>query len=321
MRSFSFFVLLGLWVSVGYVVAQQTESVTYPFPVQTLTFQLESQPVKMAYMDVKATRPNGKVVVLLHGKNFNGYYWKSVIPWLTGRGYRVIVPDQVGWGKSSRPNIHYSFHRLAANTRHLLNTLNIKKVIVVGHSMGGMLATRFALLYPESVERLVLENPIGLEDYKTFVPYQPLETLYKKEREATYESYKQYQQSYYPVWKPEYEDLVRAQAADLQDPKFKNSAWANAVTYQMIYEQPVVYELEGLTVPTLLIIGQEDRTVVGKALLPKADQAKYGQYPELGQAAARRIKNAKLVELDDVGHIPHIQTPDRFFKALADFLK
>lgn len=321
MRSFSFFVLLVLLVSGSYVVAQQTEPVTYPFPVQTLTFQLESQPVKMAYMDVKATRPNGKVVVLLHGKNFNGYYWKSVIPWLTGRGYRVIVPDQVGWGKSSRPNIHYSFHRLAANTKHLLNTLNIKKVIVIGHSMGGMLATRFALLYPESVERLVLENPIGLEDYKTFVPYQPLETLYKKEREATYESYKQYQQSYYPVWKPEYEDLVRAQAADLQDPNFKNSAWANAVTYQMIYEQPVVYEFEELTVPTLLIIGQEDRTVVGKALLPKADQAKYGQYPELGQSAARRIKNAKLVELDDVGHIPHIQTPDRFFKALADFLK
>lgn len=320
MRSISYMVCLGLFV-IQYAWAQQTDPVTYPFPVQTITFQLESQPVKMAYMDAKPARPTGKVVVLLHGKNFNGYYWKGVIPWLTGRGYRVIVPDQVGWGKSSRPNIHYSFHRLAANTRHLLNTLNVKKVTVIGHSMGGMLATRFALMYPELVERLVLENPIGLEDYKTFVPYQPLETLYKKEREATYESYKQYQQTYYPSWKPEYEDLVRAQAADLQDPNFKNIAWANAVTYQMIYEQPVVYELEELTMPTLLIIGQEDRTVLGKTLLPKAEQAKYGLYPELGQETVKRLKTGKLVEVEGVGHIPHIQTPDRFFKALADFMK
>lgn len=316
-----FIILFTLNTATFTALAQQTEGITYPYPVQTLSFQLESQPVKMAYMDVKPARSTGKVAVLLHGKNFNGFYWKGVIQYLTGRGYRVIVPDQVGWGKSSHPNIHYSFHRLAANTKHLLNTLKITKATIIGHSMGGMLATRFSLMYPESVERLVLENPIGLEDYKTFIPYQPLETLYKKERSATYESYKQYQQTYYPVWKPEYEDLVKAQAADLQSPDFKNIAWTNAVTYQMIYEQPVYYEFEAVTAPTLLIIGQEDRTVVGKNILPKNEQTKYGQYPTLGQETAKRIRNAKLVELDGVGHIPHIQTPDRFVKALGEFLK
>ncbi len=271
-------------------------------------------------MDVKPAQPNGKTVLLLHGKNFNGYYWKTVVHWLTTNGYRAIVPDQVGWGKSSHPDIHYSFHRLAANTKHLLDTLGIRNVTVLAHSMGGMLGTRFTLMYPEMVEKLVLENPIGLEDYKTFVPYQTPEQQFQKEKSATFESYQQYQKSYYPVWKPEYNDLVRVQASDLKSPDFSTIAWSNALTYLMIYEQPVCYEFNRVKAPTLLIIGQEDRTVVGKNLLSKTEQAQHGFYPELGKQTVRQFQTGKLVELDGVGHIPHIQTPERFLKALGDFL-
>ncbi|GAB3549552.1 alpha/beta fold hydrolase [Spirosoma fluminis] len=312
---------LASWVvSLRPATAQGTDSMPYPYPVSYLALTLEAEPVQMAYMDVKPARPNGHTALLLHGKNFNGYYWTNVIQWLSKRGYRVIVPDQVGWGKSSHPNLHYSFHQLAANTKHLLDTLGIKQVFVLAHSMGGMLATRFTLMYPERVARLVLENPIGLEDYKTFVPYQTIEQQYQKERKATYASYKQYQQSYYPVWKPEYEALVKVQASDLQKSDFNDIAWANAVTYQMIYEQPVCYEFNRITVPTLLIIGQADRTVVGKALLPREQQNQYGQYPALGKRTAQQIKLSKLVELPGVGHIPHIQVPDHYIGALADFL-
>lgn len=223
-------------------------------------------------------------------------------------------------GKSSHPDIHYSFHRLAANTRQLLQHLNLPRVTVLAHSMGGMLGTRFALLYPSVVEKLILENPIGLEDYKTFVPYQTPEQQLKKELAATYDSYKQYQRSYYPAWKPDYEDLVRVQAADLKSPEFKAIAWTNSLTYLMIYEQPVCYEFAYLRVPTLLIIGQEDRTIVGKALLPPAEQKRYGQYPQLARLTAQRIRNSKLLLLPGVGHIPHIQAPDPFFEALQAFL-
>jgi pimeloyl-ACP methyl ester carboxylesterase len=108
-------------------------------------------------------------------------YWKDTITFLTDNGYRVIVPDQIGFGKSSKPNIHYSFHALAANTKKLLETLNIAEVTVVGHSMGGMLASRFALMYPETATGLVLENPIGLEDYRLFVPYVSVDEQYRSE--------------------------------------------------------------------------------------------------------------------------------------------
>ncbi len=183
-----------------------------------------------------------------------------------------------------------------------------------------MLAVRFALLYPGKTKKLILENPIGLEDYKTFIPYRSLTEIYTKELAATYESYKKYQQSYYPQWKPEYEQYVKAQAEVITDTAFEKIAWVNAITYQVIYEQPVIYEFERLKVPVLLIIGQSDRTVVGKDLLTGDEKNKFGQYPALGKKATQLIPGAKLVELEGIGHIPHIQVPELFKKALFDFL-
>ncbi|MEO8110776.1 MAG: alpha/beta hydrolase [Ginsengibacter sp.] len=294
--------------------------VTYPYPLHNITLHIEKQEVKMAYMDVSANTPNGNSVILFHGKNFNGYYWKDVIKALVEKGYRVIVPDQVGWGRSDKPNIHYSFHMLADNNRKLLDSLQIKSVIVIGHSMGGMLATRFTLMYPAMVEKLVLEDPIGLEDYKTFIPYRPLDSLFANEMKATYASYKKYQQGYFPEWKPEYEQYVIAQAEPLYKSHFEKTAWANALTYQMIYEQPVVYEFKDISAPTLLIIGQEDRTVVGKNMLTEEQKKVRGQYPELGNKINGEIQGSKLVELEGVGHIPHVQEFEKFKEALFGFL-
>lgn len=275
----------------------------------------------MAYMDVEPAKSNGETVVLLHGKNFNGFYWKDVIAFLSDNGYRVVVPDQVGWGLSDKPDIHYSFHLLAHNTKRLLDSLGIKQAHVIGHSMGGMLATRFALMYPETVDKLIYENPIGLEDYKTFVPYRTVEEQYAGELKATYESLKNYQKSYYPQWKPEYEPYVAAQYEALRYPDFQQATWASALAYQMIYEQPVVYEFRRISQPTLIIMGQEDRTVVGKNLLSKEEAARHGQYPQLGKMLQQQIKGSRLVELKGIGHIPHIQALPQFRQALLAFLK
>ena len=306
---------------VAFLPLSAGSQVTYPYPLQNFTLSIENKKANMAYMDIIPNKPNGKTILLFHGKNFNGYYWKEVIPALSAEGYRVIAPDQVGWGRSDKPDLHYSFHRLANNNKLLLDSLQVKSVNIVGHSMGGMLAARFTLMYPGMVEKLVLENPIGLEDYKTFVPYQSLETLFENEYSATYESYKKYQQSYYPSWKPGYEQYVQAQAEALKDTNFRKTAWVNAVTYQMIYEQPVVYELAHITAPTLLIIGQLDRTVVGKNLLNDEQKRKHGQYPALGRKIQQRIKNARLIELTHTGHIPHVQSTAEFNRQVLKFLQ
>src|SRR5688572_16254978 len=309
--------LFSLLTSV-YIQAQ----VTYPYPIQKFNITLENKPVQIAYMDAMSDSSSmHKTVLLFHGKNFNGYYWKDVIAFLVKAGFRVIVPDQPGWGRSDKPELHYSFHELSYAMNRLLDSLHIDKVYLVGHSMGGMLAARFAMMYPNKVEKLVLENPIGLEDYNRFVPYQTIDQLYKKEISATYESYKKYQQSYYPQWKPEYEQYVEAQAEALKNTEFPRIARINAITYQMIYEQPVCYEWDRITAPTLLVIGTEDRTVVGKALLSDDDKNKYGQYPALAKKTKEQIPNALLLELPGIGHIPHIQDPGQFKQVLLTFLK
>ncbi len=114
----------------------------YPFEVDFFHFRNQHQELKMAYMDIQPDKGNGKTVLLLHGKNFNGAYWKTTVDALTGDGYRVIVPDQIGFGKSSKPmGYHFSFQQLAKNTKELLDHLSVDKTSVLGHSMGGMLAT------------------------------------------------------------------------------------------------------------------------------------------------------------------------------------
>src|SRR3954454_2555985 len=149
------------------------EGYAYPYPVKFFPLRIEGQDLRMAYMDVPPVEGSAGrgTVVLLHGKNFFGAYWKETIAVLAKAGFRVIVPDQIGFGKSSKPDMHYSFHLLASNTKLLLDSLGVGNAVIVGHSMGGMVATRFALMYPEFTTRLVLENPIGLEDYKEKAPY------------------------------------------------------------------------------------------------------------------------------------------------------
>jgi pimeloyl-ACP methyl ester carboxylesterase len=131
----------------------------YPFPVKFITVSIQQGIYRMAYMDLQANQPNGKTVLLFHGKNFSGAYWKQTAEALQKNGYRVVIPYQLGFGTSSKPaQIQYSFQLLALNTKNLLDSLHVTKTTVSGHSMGGMLATRFALMFPEITEKLILEK-------------------------------------------------------------------------------------------------------------------------------------------------------------------
>lgn len=298
------------------------ENYEYPFPVRYLQLEIEHQDVRMAYMDVKPTGDsNGETVVLMHGKNFFGAYWEDTMRFLSTHGFRVIVPDQIGFGKSSKPAIYYTFHVLAQNTRRLLNNLGIEKAVVVGHSMGGMLAARFALMYPFATTRLVFENPIGLEDYRPKVPFKTTEELYRGVLGYTEERIRAHHKTYYAQWKEEYEPYVQAHYRWTLSAEYPRLAWASALTYQMVYTQPVVYEFPEIAAPTLVVIGQQDRTTLGRGDLAPEVLATMGQYPQLGKRTAAALQDARLVELESVGHIPHLEAAQRFHVALLRFLK
>lgn len=299
-------------------------TVNYPFEVKFHPLKSQGQDLKMAYVDVLSPNPNGKTILLLHGKNFNIAYWEQTIKELSKDGFRVIAPDQIGFGKSTKPaNYQYSFQQLAHNTKSILDSLKINKIIVLGHSMGGMLATRFALSYPEMTDKLILENPIGLEDYKVLTSYQTIDANYQGELKNTVESYRDYQLKYYydNTWKPQYDRWLNLLAGWTLHKDYPIVAWNAALTTDMIFTQPVVYEFGNIKCPTLLIIGTRDRTAIGRERAPKDIQPKMGLYNELGKKTQKAIPNSTLVELDNVGHLPHIESFDRFIKPLIEFLQ
>ena len=293
----------------------------YPYPVMFLTLDIEGQQLWMAYMDVSPPGWDGhRAAVLLHGKNFYGSYWNNTIKALTAAGYRVIVPDQLGFGKSAKPEIDYSFDLLAANTAQLLDKLQVKQAVIVGHSMGGMLAVRFARNYPERTSRLVLEDPIGLEDYRFFVPPQSTNQLYEIEMKMTPEKYRAFVKRYFVQWKPEYESFVESRCRMMLSGEYPRYAKAAALTFQMIYRQPVRHEFPLIKPPTLLVVGLKDRTTVGRGRVPEEILKDKGRYDQLGKAAAKDIPTCRLVEIPDVGHIPHLEAPEQFHQALLSFL-
>ncbi|SJZ80915.1 Pimeloyl-ACP methyl ester carboxylesterase [Enhydrobacter aerosaccus] len=308
----------------GPAYGPELEGFDYPFPVSHFPFSSQGEKLEMAYMDVRPDHPNGRTVVLLHGKNFCAATWDTTIRRLNAAGYRVIAPDQVGFCKSSKPaHYQYSFQQLAENTRALLKSLGIEKVIPMGHSTGGMLAVRYALMHPTEIEQLVLVSPIGLEDWKAKgVPWQGVDALYQQERQVTADKVRAYERSTYyaGTWKPEYDKWVEMYAGLYAGSGRDIVAWNSALIYDMIFTQPVFYEFEKLAMPVLLIIGDKDTTAIGKALAPPDVQAKIGHYDVLGKEIARRIPHATLVEFADLGHASFIQDPDRFFAALLKSL-
>lgn len=297
------------------------EGWAYPYPVQMLQFELDKRLVRMAYMDVQPALPNGKTVVLLHGKNFGGDYWAGTLRNLSAQGYRVIAPDQIGFGKSSKPEIRYTFSMLVDNTVRLLDHLQVGRVAIVANSMGGMLGVHFARRHPDRVTALVLENPLGLEDYVLSIPPQQTANLVKLEMEQTPATYRNFVRAYFPSnFRPEYERFVEQFARVQQSGDYPRFAQVSALTYQMIYDGPIFNALPKLTVPTLLIIGQSDRTVFGRRFAPPEVVKPLGNFPQLGKAAQARIPGAKLVEFEGVGHVPHVEAPERFHAAVLEFL-
>jgi len=308
----------------GQAYGAELQGFDYPWPVEYFVFSSQGATLDMAYMDIKPDKPNRRVAVLLHGKNFCAATWRETIPALRDSGYRVIAPDQIGFCKSSKPQAYqFTFQQLAANTHALLASLGIERAAIIGHSTGGMLAIRYALMYPEAVDQLVLVDPIGLEDWKAKgVPWISVDQWRERERKTTADSIRAYERATYYAgeWRPAYDVWVEMLAGMYRGDGRDQVAMDSARLDDMIFTQPVFYEFELLKPPVLLIIGDKDTTAIGKDLASPAVRATLGDDPALGKAAAARIPHAKLVEFPDLGHAPQIQAPERFNKALIEGL-
>lgn len=289
------------------------DEIAYPYAVSYLPLTLYGQDVRMAYMDVPPDGPpNGRTVVLFHGMNFGGFYFAGPIEVLRKQGFRVVAPDQIGFGRSSKPIIPYNFHDMALNTRRLLESLRIAKASIVGHSMGGMLAARFAASFPDIAERVVIYDPIGLTDIRYERPWRSADEAYKAAMAQTddqrWQGFYANIRRYFPspgAWKPEYERYVRILYAPTLGGDWPRLAMVRSIYQQMLYLDPVVYDWAKIKSKTLVIGGEKDGT----------------DFPKLAKHVADTIPGAELVILPNLGHVPHLEAPELFYPPVLKFLK
>ena len=298
------------------------EGFPYPYPVSMLPLTNEGEQLRMAYMDVAPAQPNGRTVMLLHGRNFPSSYWAPVIGTLSNAGYRVLVPDQVGFGKSSKPAFDLHFDVLARNTIALLDYLQIQKADIVAHSLGGMLAVRIVRAYPERVEHLLLAAPIGLEDYRLYVPPTPTEKIIENEDKLTADAYRKQLVTNYSL------KLPPAAITPFIDSRFniRGSSdyprWLRAFvnSAQLIYREPVVYEIPLITQPTLFVMGGDDHNAPGKPNAPERLRPKMGQNAELAKGLVAKMLNAKAEVIPGVGHLVFLEAEPKFNELMLGFL-
>jgi pimeloyl-ACP methyl ester carboxylesterase len=293
------------------------EECPYPYPSSYLPLTLYGQDVRIAFMDVAPQgQANGHTVVLLHGNNFAGFYFGGVIDALRKVGFRVIVPDQIGYGRSSKPIIPYNLADMARNTRAILQSLNINQVMVVGHSMGGMLAARFATQYPAMTERLVLLNPIGLTDARFSRPVGDPDEAYRRVLASTYQTIRASLMRYVAhkpsAWNAEFESYARIRYAWTLGADWPRLARVQSLLNNVIYLDPVVYDWAHIQAPTLVYGGADD-SLPGSAAAFQAGMTRI--------AATIPNGKARLQLLPGLGHVPFIEDPGRALPPLVVFLK
>jgi pimeloyl-ACP methyl ester carboxylesterase len=327
---FSLIVATALWLVASASPAAPTEAMgialegfPYPYPVHFMPVTLEGEDLRLAYMDVHPEGSStGRTVVLLHGRNFPSSYWEPTIRALSAAGYRVVAPDQIGFGKSSKPGFAYSFDAMARTTVALLDSLGVARFDLVAHSMGGMLAVRLARAYGSRIDHLVLYSPIGLEDYRFSVPPVTDEELAERERALTADSYRKQLMTNYAISLPStaIEPFVRLRDQIKESGEYPRWLKSFVASYQMIYTQPVVHEIPLIDRPTLFIMGGNDHNAPGRPYAPAELRDKMGQNAALAQSLAARMSNAKVVIFEGVGHLGHLEATQSFNETLLNFL-
>ena len=293
------------------------EECPYPFPSSYLPLTLYGQDVRMAFMDIAAQgTPNGKTVMIFHGNNFAGFYFGNIIDALRAEGFRVVVVDQMGYGRSSKPIIPYSLNDMARNSRAILQSLTIDKAMVIGHSMGGMLAARFASLYPEVAERVVIYNPIGLVDTRHGRGPGDVDAQYKNNLGATYQSVRAGLMRYVAhrpdAWNAEFEEYARIRYSWTLGADWPRLAMVQALTSSVIAADPVVYDWPNIKAPTLAFGGAED-------VLPGSVKLFQDRMKVLADTIPNG--NGKLHLIPGLGHVPHLEDAAKTLPPLVAFLK
>ena len=241
---------------------------------------------------------SGPVVILLHGLGGDASNWASTVGPLSQK-YRVIVPDQIGFGRSDKPMINYRVGTLVDFLDGLCKELKIERASLVGNSLGGWTAAAYTLAHPEKVERLVLVDAAGFAITGDLDP-RVLNGLNPSTRDAVKQvmSLVFYNKQLYA--NDAAIDLLFARKMTAGD-GYTIQRFIDSITRG---EDVLDNRLANIKQPTLIIWGRED------GLTPLA----------MGERFKKEISGSELFIIEKCGHVPQLEKAAEFNSSLMKFL-
>jgi pimeloyl-ACP methyl ester carboxylesterase len=239
----------------------------------------------------------GPTVILLHGLGGSSQVWSFNIGPLAEK-FHVVVPDQIGFGKSDKPLVNYRIRTYVDFLDQFCKQLKIERATLVGNSMGGWIAAMFTAQFPDRVDKLVLVDAAGYRPPKDF----DMSTLFGL-NPTTREGMKVL------VGKVFYNKALQSDALIDQSIAVRLAAGdgytINSITESIIRGEDFLDDVvKTIKRPTLLIWGRQD------GLVPLAE----------GEHFNKDIAGSKLIVIDQCGHVPNVEKPGEFNAALLKFL-
>jgi non-heme chloroperoxidase len=265
-----------------------------------------SGPVELYYED----HGSGHPVVLIHGYPLSGRAWDKQVPMLLESGHRVITYDRRGFGKSSQPTEGYDYYTFAEDLRTLMDTLDLREVTLVGHSMGTGEVTRYLGRFgSERVARGVLVAPIPpflvqADDNPDGVPASVFDGFIQAARQDTPAWMKGFLDSFYNLDKLR-GTLVSDQAYQASWNLAATASATAAVACISTWETDFRADLPKIDVPILVIQGDDDQ------VLPLS---------KTGQRLPGMVRDLELVVIDGGPHAIPWTHADQVNSSLAKFL-
>ncbi|MDP9475805.1 MAG: alpha/beta hydrolase [Actinomycetota bacterium] len=236
-----------------------------------------------------------EAILFVHGNIASWRWWEEVMDLLPEEEYHAYAPDSRGCGLTDKPDRGHSIEQFAEDVEAFADALNLKKFTLVGHSLGGATALRYATRYPRRLERLVLLDPPPAQGVKIARYGRPLFRHWQRDKRALGRALKGTAPT--RAYDPFFEKLVD-EAFEAGGQVFEGNARALA-------QMDVSGELGRIEVPTLLIAGGMSGWSSLRGI----------------RKMHRAIPNGRLKIVPDAGHSLNVEDPRKFADLLTGFCR
>ncbi len=279
----------------------------YHFP----TKYLQLKDGEIAYQKEGKGKP---VLLFIHGLSSNSDAWYRNIEELK-KDFNCITLDLPGFGKSYKNADEFTASYFAEILKEFIEKLKLKKITLVGHSMGGQASIRFASKYPEQLDKLILIAPAGIEEFTDFEGNAMKMVMNPKTIMATTDEQidRNYLLNFYKMPK-EADQMILDRKKIVKSSDFEAHAIAIQKSVTGMLDDQVIADLAKIKTPTLIIFGKNDMLIPNKYLHPLLT------IDALSKTAQESIKNSKLVMIDEAGHFLQFEKPAEVNAEIKEFM-